>query len=112
MNDLEQSADVGRPAEFPLETRLSNILPGPRLQLSVEHAAIALMLEHEEFELVLMLGAGMSQRDIGRELMLPSSTVNGRVGRLKSKTRMSHLGLAVLGYQLMGQVDGALRPAA
>lgn len=90
------------PEHAPLrETHRSHVpTPAQLRELSLEHAAIALMLSFREHELVIRLGRGLRDREIGEELGLSANTVQCYVQALMNRTALTRLSLAILGYEL------------
>jgi DNA-binding CsgD family transcriptional regulator len=88
------------PGDMPVVPRRTQLR-----HLSIEHAAIAIELTPREMDVVTQLGTGASNSQLSRRLGISPLTGAGYIRDLKHKLRMSRLELAVLGYQLQGQVD-------
>jgi DNA-binding CsgD family transcriptional regulator len=106
LKKLQQTAVDAVQDESPLEVETTSpIRLGPRLHLSVEHAAIAQELTEREMHFVLCLGRGMEVKEIAKKLGITEGGVFYHLNGLRRKTRMSRHSLGIMGYALLGQPD-------
>lgn len=102
---MQQTAVAAAGEDAPPGANTSEAFSRPQLHnLSIEHASIALALTSRELQLVELIGAGLVASQIAKRLEVASCTATTYVRDLKSKTRMNKLELAIMGYQLRGQV--------